>query len=318
MKKIIAILCLLPFSGFLAIAQEYDPLLKRGAFWDFETWGDAAGGPSPCAYYQKKYVVDQDTIINGHVYKKVIRYPLQIVPDEVMPECAGVSSHYSANVFIVEDLYLREDIENQIVYIWTRVYEDLNNSILSDYKEMVLYAFDVEVGDVIPSAFQAYQVGGVLNYGFEITETIAAVDINTNGKKQITTFGDGDFWSWYTEGIGTDYNLFKTIPTLSPSQTLVCYGNSDNQNGCSEILSTSDQQWSQIKIFPNPTTGSIFFTHLDKNSTITLHSILGKAIKVPFLKEHQEMDISHLAAGVYLLKIQAANKASRLLRIVKN
>ncbi len=309
MKKFSSIFLFLLISQLSLQAQQYEPLLKPGAFWDFEVTGDSAGGSSPCSYSQRRYLVDQDTLINGHTYKKVIRYPLQGTPHPEHDVCIVDNFYYDGNIFIEEERYLREDIANQTIYIWTKVI-DINTGVSTgDFKELVLYKFNVEVGDVIPNSYKGADYYS--DYGYEVTETVTSVSISSSGKKIISTNLSG-----YEEGLGSDYSLFKVGPILNTPQFLFCHGNSTTPNTCASILSSENYQLQQIKVFPNPVTDKISFSNLE-NNTFKLYSILGKEMSFEFSKENQEMNISHLQSGIYFLEIRGNNGARKLIKVIK-
>ena len=63
----------------------------------------------------------------------------------------------------------------------------------------------------------------------------------------------------------------------------------------------------QISIFPNPTTNTLFINGLPKNSNIKIFDVLGKEV-LNFETTNNQINISNLQSGIYILKIENENK----------
>ncbi|MGK0448069.1 MAG: hypothetical protein ACJA2M_001852 [Polaribacter sp.] len=286
---------LFAFFSLQVSSQDYEPLLKDGSFWDFEVW---EGQGAPCTINKRRYLVDQDTLINGNIYKKVFVNPIQGTPVTSFPMCLQGPFHYNSNFFHQEDRYLREDVDNKIVYIWTKV-EDPNGN-LSNYKELILYNFDVEVGDVIENSYKLMDFGYVYgaSYGDSngITEIVLEVTYY-NGKKIITTSA-----SEYIEGIGQEGSLFKAGPFAGGSQqNLFCSGNAQNQNNCAEVLSTEKYELTSIKAYPNPVKNILNIKNTE-DVTVKIFSVTGSLLKMMKSKTDLKVDFSSLQNGIYILE----------------
>lgn len=316
MKKYLLLLVFFSLYWTSLEAQEYEPLIKEGSFWDFEFWHSPDGNDTPyCPDFTLRYQIANDTLINGNIYKKVKAFTLQGEPNSIFPEiCIDPPYYYDANDFTFENRYLREDLENKTVYIWAQT-KDVDGNLLP-YQEMILYKFDVQVGDVIDNVYlgEPFSEYTGMGIGLEVSETVIEVGYDTNENRNFvqTTYGR------YFEGLGNLEDVFRAFETaLSHAMVMTCYGDAQNQNNCAPTLSTSNDQLQQIKIFPNPTSGKISFTNIE-GSQFKLYSILGTEINIQFSNEHEEMNISHLPTGVYLLQIQNENGRSRIEKIIKN
>lgn len=298
MKKYLLFLIFSSLFSLPSEGQDYDPFIKEGSFWDVYS-RDSDGF---CDYNRRRYQVSSDTLINNRVYKKLKLFTIDGDPHPDWPDLCVLPPYYvDPGDFMYDEKYIHEDVANQKVYIWAR--DAMNSDI---FKEYTLYDFDVEVGDIIANSYFNF------GEGMEVT----AVETNTEGRKEISVVST---ISQYVEGIGSSEGVFNNDITVRAGTThgLFCWGNNSNQNGCAEVLSVADEKLAQLKIFPNPTSGKISFTNLE-NNTFKLYSILGKEMNFQFSEENQEIDISHLKSGVYLLKIQGINDSQRVLKIIKN
>jgi hypothetical protein len=316
MKKLVSTILLSFLLGAIVHAQTYDPLIKEGSFWDYEYWQQIDPNDSPfCPDAILRYQIASDTLINGNTYKKIRVYPLQGEPNIHYPEfCIDPPYYYNGGIFMVHERYIREDVANKKVYIWAQP-SDIHGNLLP-FKEMLLYDFDVEVGDVIENVYAGHPVFAYSEEpsGLEITETVTEKGFDTYLNRNYIQTSKGRYY----EGLGShETDLFRNFETsLSHWTDLRCFGDAQNQNSCAPILSTTNYQLEQIKIFPNPTSDYISFTNLD-NNRFKLYSLLGKEINVTFSEETQQLDISHVRAGIYLLEITGANGGKRIQKIIK-
>lgn len=67
MKIKILLIALVTFS-LSSFAQDYDPLIKEGAFWDIASWENAG----LCLTSHTRYSIGDDIVINGKTYKKIV------------------------------------------------------------------------------------------------------------------------------------------------------------------------------------------------------------------------------------------------------
>lgn len=79
------------------------------------------------------------------------------------------------------------------------------------------------------------------------------------------------------------------------------------------------QQQMQIKLFPNPTTSKITFAFGDSMSgaTAEIFNVLGKKVKAfTISRNNQTFDVSDIANGVYLVKVEVDN-TSKTMKLIK-
>lgn len=80
-------------------------------------------------------------------------------------------------------------------------------------------------------------------------------------------------------------------------------------------LSTIENHQKQITFYPNPATEKLFFSNHEKIKQVVIYNITGKPVRT-ISHAITEIDISDLAAGVYLLKIES-DKTSDTRKLVK-
>lgn len=219
-----------------------------------------------------------DTLIGNNSYKKVIRCPEQVYHGAYRSE-------------------------NRKVYF---VPKDSTNQYL-------LYDFSVEVGDTIPQVYFEHFYGEGMflpDYSIYYVDTIF---INGNPHKRINE-------NW-VEGIG-NLQGFLLEPYFNISQyrvelTCMSVDNAQlfpmqNTTPCPMDLGVSDDLFSKLVISPNPASERIAITGFDSEFDVTVHTLQGDIV-VCHRTENNELEIAHLAAGIYLLQLTINNKT----RVVK-
>ncbi len=185
MKTALSAILLLLVAGY-SRAQQYHPLIETGKTWDeyysilpvlCYSWGD------------RVFFTDQDTVIDGLTYRKCMSQQLiQVNPGPFCPPFNVDSTRYLV-------AFLREDTLARRVYI---------NNAETGGNDQLLYDFSLNAGDTLHSDY--------LGYGETIV--IQAVDSETlnNGETRKRLVINPLLNSYYTEGIGGSYGLFKQIP----------------------------------------------------------------------------------------------------------
>ena len=73
-----------------------------------------------------------------------------------------------------------------------------------------------------------------------------------------------------------------------------------------------------LKIYPNPTNGNALYFNFTKDVTIRMYNVLGKLVKTNKISsKNNNIDISNLPKGIYLLKINSENQFITR-KIIKN
>ncbi|MFO7721854.1 MAG: C10 family peptidase [Bacteroidales bacterium] len=141
--------------------------------------------------------------------------------------------------------------------------------------------------------------------------------------------GDPDQLVWSFPG-GTQVNTIANAPLVRYDQpgvydvTLTAwYGSTSDlvvKNGYVEVkpvgVNESGTAHQEIKIFPNPATSKIFIVGCPENGTYSLSDISGKVAQQGMVSKDQQIMISDLPGGIWILEIIADGKSFRF-RVIK-
>lgn len=286
----------------VSCATEYQSVLKEGSFWDVSTTG-----PGVCVY-KNKYRVGDNFIHNGLTYKKIEYAPIRDVnfPNDLC--LTGSDLFVNENDFQEsQNTFIRENLLEKRVYILFK--NDDNN-----YLEFTAADFSLQLGEQMENAF-TYTNGSASADGEDLT--VAQIDVLVDGRKKFTVENGESF----EEGIGSNQGplqIYRPFELYNDVNTVSCYGNDNFLSGsCVQVLSTNGYETIDVTIYPNPTSGILKISG-NKNFHFRLYSILGKQVQIEFLEEDQQLDISHLASGIYFLRIQGQNKSNKVLKIIKD
>ena len=194
--------------------------------------------------------------------------------------------------------------------------------------EYLLYDFSLVEGDTIEFT-DPYQYLTEVLYVNEVD----SVEINGVIKKriQLTEYWGGIVDTWI-EGIGSLSGIldaFNKLKVGAPTVLLCYFQNNElvykNPTYSECYYNTVSVQEAinklNISISPNPTDGQLRITNyeLREISTIEIFDVVGKKQKVENKSQNGEivMDISHLANGVYVLKLEDVNKLINIFKIIK-
>ncbi|MFK8060456.1 MAG: T9SS type A sorting domain-containing protein [Polaribacter sp.] len=271
------------------INQDYEPMIKEGSFWDVNT-----STPGECGHRNFRYKIGNDTIINNKTYKKLKGAEFETIEDNC-PTYKFPLVLNPNNFGKSKFLFLREDVSEKKVYVWS--FEEPSNQ----YKEFTLYDFSLSEGEVMTNAY----FGDININGSNLT--IGRIYLDRNGKKTFAT-NRGD----YTEGIGGLSGLFQFNIYLNYglNHTLFCWGNTQNQNSCAEVLSTKKEELSSVKLYPNPTEDFLTINSTE-NITIKIYSTTGALLKNIKLKKDFKIDVSSFKTGVYIFEISNSKGKKR-------
>ena len=131
--------------------------------------------------------------------------------------------------------------------------------------------------------------------------------INPVGSFDILTQGDDPTGTGNTTfraiKYATDYPAFVGRD-LTPSDPIELNPNLDN---CT-ILSTNNQEISDLSIFPNPVVNKLTIESLDPITKVEIYSIDGKLLTT--VAQSDQINLGHFAAGIYNIKLFSFNKTA--------
>ena len=288
MKKL---LLFLSFVGLTIIANAqtsvYHPMPDSNAVW-CENYFYTDGY---CEYsYHYSLFMKGDTLFGGYNYHKLYR--------------TGFFYSTSCPEFVTyqDQFYclLRQDIANKKVYTWYN-----GDSLLYDFN---LYLHDTLSPTLINSQVENY------------VSSIDSILVNNNYRKRfwLSVLGSNvstdSAYVALIEGEGSTFGLMSTklFPPFEAGGILNGFSDTVHYNhapaycgitvGVQELL-----QAATIQIYPNPTTNIITIESLQK-STIEILNIQGQTIQQQLIQQGKtDIDISGLAKGVYLLRLNSNN-----------
>lgn len=295
MKRINYLFLSLLFYTITFSAQDYDPVIKDGSFWD------VSADHNGCAFV-KRIIISNDTLINNKVYKKTFTAPIR---DQYGTSCISPPLHINENEF-ESSPFLREDINEKKLYILAYPPDTYSGEL----QEYVLCDFNLEVNDVLENTY---------NLSTDTPEVIISqITIDSDNRKIFYT----NIGQSYKEGIGKldghfrPYGSDLVLGSERPNYDIYCYGDTQNQNNCTPVLATEKYNLSKTEIYPNPTANTISLKNVPLDSKIRIVTILGKQID-SFILKQKTIDISNYKKGIYFIEITTSNNSKKLLKLIK-
>ena len=86
-------------------------------------------------------------------------------------------------------------------------------------------------------------------------------------------------------------------------------------------LSASEFEFTKIRVYPNPSSETIYLNNLTNESDISIYDLKGRQINISIQRRHSnstfEFNISSLNNGIYIIKVQNGNKEKSLKFVIK-
>ncbi|MEX0811434.1 MAG: T9SS type A sorting domain-containing protein [Chitinophagales bacterium] len=276
--------------------QGYYPLIRSDFYWDVMN----GQGTDICNVNSgNRYFFQGDTLISGHLYKKVKAFPIvQLNPGPYCPPFAiDDSISWSTNY------YLREDTAAKQVFIYNH---DINSDDL-------IYDFSLEAGDTLRSNYAGQGIDHVI-------DSVGVVTL-LNGVERKIFFLNNDFN--YIESLGGSAGLqfpmimgigFWTTPECIRENNVLLWG-----NNCINYVGINEKSNNnlKLKLFPNPCNDYINIDiEYTSQSIFKLFDLSGKLkFKKNISGNHAKIHLSNLSAGIYLYQIE--NENDELLKVGK-
>lgn len=305
MKTILITLLILIYS-YESFSQDYRKLVDTTNKWNYLDSSFLTSGIGEAK--TNSLFITNDTIIEEVSYKKLM--------------CKIIREIDTSIVFAAG---IREDTVNQQVFLK----EPFDS-------EKLLYSFNHSVGDTISidtaywndyytiryaKSIGTYDFNGFTGKKIEICDSLYSINNPNMPPSELTT----DFWY---EGIGSlisTFNLYEIGNLPVGYVELLCFW---NQNS----LIYQSPQWAvceyaiitaikdnlikpDLKIYPNPTTGRLKIYSPAKIKEIIITDFDGKVV---FCTHKEEVDISNIANGMYLLRIMTESNEIIFRKLIKN
>ena len=104
-------------------------------------------------------------------------------------------------------------------------------------------------------------------------------------------------------------NLNRLTRVTYANGTIVSYNYDANGNRISEIITGGTgimqiNDFGEVSLYPNPVKKDLYIKTPSENSTVNIYSLQGSLLKsIPAYQSNEQIDVSTLQSGVYLVKI---------------
>jgi len=307
MKDLALIICLLFLAVCPIYSQTYTPFpTQDSTVWRVNFYN--CDGPYACTGYEEFDFILGDTVLNDKLYSRLYR---------------STNGLYWDSQFTLPIGFIREE-DKKIHYIG---YDYANDST----SEVLLYDFNLSVGDTM------YWDGNVLspndNVPYGIVNQIDSVQMNTGEYRRRFRFSSmAPLEINIIEGIGSNFGLLRPnyfpfesvyeLLCLAEPSTLV-YDNEYDSRDYADAdaclynpVSTDTPFVSDLKIFPNPTHEVLYFSENISETLLEIYTPIGTKIFEIQNFTGREIDINHLASGMYFIVLGDAQKTA--IKVVKN
>ena len=307
MKQTLQLISLIVTCTIMNSSSAQNEYFSNNASWGvskgwFEQWS--------ASYVNVVYTSNGDTVINDVTYVKLFEDGISISYYYPGPnDPPGTQSYYNENAYGQPILFGYFRSEDMKMYRW----------LPEQNEEIILYDFDVEVGDTLfvnesiyPQILVAAQVDSVV-IGGEYRKHI------------LTSGGEGNLiTNQFVEGVG---NLAAGLCGLAGynisfiGDQLMCYSyNGDNfdlysssnqellatENACEFVLAIDELDPPVIQIFPNPSSDMVSVYFEDRNATTearildaTGHLVLQKAA----ISSPMQVSVADWPDGLYFFQL---------------
>lgn len=279
-RKIVLVLFLSLAMASCHLAQEYTPFDLEEAEWVMHEIHPIIG-PGDGGEIWKNNTTN-DTTIDGLNYKNVTQTTLcQWWPDGNGERVYATVDHNPRLIGGIRQ-------EGKTVFFYRYF----------DNEEIVLYDFDIEVGDTSWYSPTNYLI-------------IESKDM-TNGRVRYSVLNSTAYAfphspSYLTEGVGSSYGLFGVYRTNFIQ--LMCHGSPDqipngNCSVCEGYVSTTEpQNTDDFKFYPNPATEMVHIESIKTAKEIKIFNASGEQV-IRLSEVTSTIDVSHLHRGLYTYSIQ--------------
>lgn len=266
-----------------------------------------------CGDYHK-YSMNGDTLFGSHYYQKIYDTPAHY---QYGTQYSGVFPY--TKTF---SMGIRQDTLTKKIYMFN-----------TNFADTLLYNFDLNVGDTLPSSFVNDNSTLTRNY----VSSIDSILIGTTYRKQYHVSSINPTDSNYVqliEGIGSNFGLTARLaPPFETGNILNCfsqnnvtmYVNPNNWMGdCNFTLSikeTKNISPLSFSVYPNPFSSSTILTSNQTDFTVTIYNLCGERVKqIQTFTKQTILTRDNLPSGLYFICLTKGNIiiASDKLIIVDN
>jgi hypothetical protein len=307
----IKLLLLIMLITFGASAQTPD-YFSNNPKWRVNTW---FGGNGDCLeVYDYVAYTDGDTLVNGHVYTKVLKrgicnYHWKVGPGPPQEDCQGSYTFHRFEGLVRQ--------EGKKMYLWEG---QMSN------EDALLYDFDLEVGDTLQETY-VYR-----HYDDFVVTSIDSILVGDSYRKVFNLKAPYMVYpeEVLIEGIGFGGGLLDICPFQAEFPSfLECFTLNDTtfypEYGAPCELNVSVPQIpdaAEFKTYPNPVTDQ-FNIELPPNTVIdnvSMVNLLGTKVQANHFESKTgelTLDLNGLTKGMYIVELARGNQIIKRLKILK-
>jgi hypothetical protein len=276
--------------------RPYVPMAIEGAHWAMAAYQ----GDNGMSWYMGRYhyLVHGDSMLNGYSYKKLYSCPKLVA-------------------------LIRDDTTSRKVMLFpldTQTTNMFSLSICPGVREVLLYDFNLSVGDTLKNCWQANRLS---LWGPNAVLRVASNDTMTLFGKNRNVLGI-DARS-LVDGIGNPRTGIFPHGCLFETCFRLAYYNVLNVTGCADPRVGSEEIQNSILeavVFPNPVQHAIQITIPDAGMRQTHFSLCdwtGRILKKGVFEgnEHSIL-VDDIANGIYMLRLESQNQSVTLKTIILN
>lgn len=278
-------------------AQEYHPFPTHDAVWREHV--TMVFGSSNHLTQEYQNFINGDTLYLGNTYHKIYK--------------TGSDNGYNITDGDFTNTYVDEYVMSIREDSSKRIY------LLGD-PEVLLYDFNLEIGDTLPQIFvdtvpAMWGTYNVNNFTYSVSDIDSVLVADVYHKRFKLVFDNNQGVAYLIEGIGATTGLkswFYGSYLNGYSSELVCFKQDNldaypNGTSCELVVVGINEISSenQIRIFPNPSSGVINFDNIPNEPLeMKIYNITGGIIyETKEIQQKQSVDLSFLSKGMYLIEL---------------
>jgi len=316
---------LLVFFSTSVLAQDYRAFLQEGKQWEMHHWMIPVATAPPSAN-SSHYFLRGDTLINDVVYQ--VLYVSRT--GELNYDTYEVEAYPQEEIITYPFMALREDEQEKKVFGFGigdnagghHDWAAYTNSELGASEEYLVYDFGLpedSIGKVVEISLGHHS----------ILDSITTIDLGDGIVRRQWHFMDINNWhsigySSLVEGVGSMSSIIYPWNSLAPEGSgeqvndhlsLHCYSELGNRlypefivgDTCTpgspkSIAETHMRGGEKVKLYPNPGDGNVLFSSPIQGE-VHVYNLTNELVHAEVLSNQKSMDLQHLAAGIYMLRL---------------
>ncbi len=161
--------------------------------------------------------------------------------------------------------------------------------------------------------------------GYELTGVAGEAKRYWIGIHSTSAAGGGIFWIGYeyTPGFTTQYNFQSTdggttfIPIVSTDIPGANFDSFMTVDATCTTMAVGEVNSKKVSYYPNPVRDILTITSKQKIETVHVYNVAGQKMNVPAKMNNNQIDMSRMAPGVYIISTIAADGTNESFKVIK-